>query len=65
MLGLRINALEDQATEARDELEGAEKDNAIIPILVKDAMNDITKYRYTRDDKYLGRAMRKLAAALE
>ena len=27
-------------------------------------MTDITKYRYTRDDKYLGRAMAGLGSAL-
>ena len=64
MLRIRNLRMEDQVTEARDEVEEAEATIDTIQTRVKDAMNDIARYRYTRDDKYLGRAMAMLESSL-
>ena len=64
-IGFQINSLRDQVTEARDDADDAAEDIGIIQSRVRAAMNDLTIYRYTRDDKYLGRAMAELEASLE
>ena len=64
MLRRRTMRLEDQVTEARNEAGEAESDIHTIQTRIKDALSAITRYRYTRDDEYLGRAIVLLGASL-
>ena len=64
MRRLRDIRLEDQVTEARDAVEDGEFDIGALQIRIKNALKDIAKHRYTRDDRYLGRAMAMLESSL-